>query len=114
LATYFVKAGIHKNVLRSLQKGEGNKDGSEAQKAVLAVGVSRYVFKDGRRTAPPEEVLQHMGLCPSIITEEGNHDTYASLRQPGSDVVDFFGSLDSLPSDFGNASSSILGHYSDL
>ena len=114
LVTYFVKAGTHKNVMRSLQKGEGNKDGSEAQKAILAVGVSRYVFKDGRRTAPPQEVLQHMGLYPSIITEEGNHDIYASLRQPGSDVVGFFGSLDSLPSHFGNASSSILGHYSDL
>ena len=82
--------------------------------AILAVGVSRYVFKDGRRTAPPEEVLQHMGLYPSAFTVKDNDDIYASLRQPGSDVVGFFGSLDSLPSHFGNASSSILGHYSDL
>jgi hypothetical protein len=114
LITYFVKAGTHKSVMRSLRKGEERKDGSDAQKAILAVGVSRYVFKDGRRTAPPEEVLKHMGLYPSTDPEGDGHDIYASLRQPGSDVVGFFGSLDSLPAHFGDASSSVLGHYSDL
>ncbi|KAJ5770024.1 uncharacterized protein N7511_002075 [Penicillium nucicola] len=114
LVTYFVKAGTHKRVMKGLRKGEETKDGSEAQKAILAVGVSRYVFKDGRRTAPPEEVLKHMGLYPSTTAEGDEHDIYSTLRQPGSDAVGFFGSLDSLPSHFGDASSSILGHYSDL
>ncbi|KAJ5295912.1 hypothetical protein N7508_010733 [Penicillium antarcticum] len=112
LVTYFVKAGTHKRVMRSLRTGEENQDGSEAQKAILAVGVN--VFKDGRRTAPPQEGLKHMGLYPSITTEGDGHGIYSSLRQPGSDVVGFFGSLDSLPSQFADASSSILGHYSDL
>ncbi|KAJ6125120.1 hypothetical protein N7471_012437 [Penicillium samsonianum] len=114
LVSYFVKAGTHKSVMRALQKGDQNKEGSEAQKAILAVAVTRYVFKDGRRTAPPEEVLQCVGLYPSAPAETDKQDIYASLRKPGSDVLGFFGSLDSLPSHFGDASSSILGHYSDL
>ncbi|CAI7645171.1 unnamed protein product [Penicillium bialowiezense] len=114
IVTYFVKAGTHKSVMRSLRKGGETKDGSDTQKAILAVGVTRYVFKDGRRTTPPEEVLRHMGLYPSIDTKEDGNDVYSSLRKPGEDVVEFFGSLDSLPSHFEDASSSILGHYSDL
>lgn len=114
IVTYFVKAGTHKSVMWSLRKGGETKDGSDTQKDILAVGVTRYVFKDGRRTTPPEEVLRHMGLYPSIDTKEDGNDVYSSLRKPGDDVVEFFGSLDSLPSHFEDASSSILGHYSDL
>ncbi|KAJ5498180.1 hypothetical protein N7453_007231 [Penicillium expansum] len=114
LVSYFVKAGTHKSVMRSLQKGNQNKEGSDAQKAILAVAVTRYVFKDGRRTAPPEEVLQCVGLYPSTFAEADEQDIYDNLREPGSDALGFFGSLDSLASNFGDASSSILGSYSDL
>lgn len=109
--SYFVKVGTHKSIMRRLQKGEKSKEGSDAQKAILAVAVARYVFKDGCRTAPPEEVLQQcVGLYPSTPAETDQQDIYDSLRKPGSDVLGFFGSLDSLPAHLGDASSSILGH----
>ncbi|CAG8909370.1 unnamed protein product [Penicillium egyptiacum] len=114
LVSYFVKAGTHEGVMRALQKGEQSKEGLDAQKAILSVAVTRYVFKDGRRTAPPEEVLQCVGLYPSTPAETDQQDIYASLRKPGSDALGFFGSLDSLPAHFGDASSSILGYYSDF
>ena len=114
VVSYFVKAGTHRNVMRGLRKEAKPKEGSELEKAILAVGVTRYVFKDGRRTTPPEEVLRTMGLYPSATTGGDSSDIYSSLREPGKDVVGHFGSLDSLPSHFADASSSILGHYSDL
>lgn len=100
--------------MRPLRKyGEGE-DGSDVRKTILAVGVTRYVFKDGRRTTPPEEVLKHMGLYPSQATAGEGSDIYSNPRKPSGDVFEILGSLDSLPSHFEDASSSILGHYSDL
>ncbi|EKV04364.1 glucan 1,3-beta-glucosidase [Penicillium digitatum] len=114
MVSYFVRAGTHQSVMRDLQKREQAKEGLDPQKAILAVAVTRYVFKDGRRTAPPEEVLQCVGLYPSAPAEADPRDIYDNLRKPGSELLGFFGSLDSLMSNFGDASSSILGNYSDL
>lgn len=115
LVSYFVQAGTYKSVVQSTEKGQENRQGAEAQDAILAVAVSRYVFKDRRRTVPPEEVLQYMGLYTSDPAKTDNQQKrYGRLRQPGFDVLGFFGSLDSLQSHFGDATSSILGHYSDL
>ncbi|KFY89338.1 hypothetical protein V498_06465 [Pseudogymnoascus sp. VKM F-4517 (FW-2822)] len=38
-------------------------------KAVFASSVARYVFKNNRRTIPPEEVLARVGLLPSDEVE---------------------------------------------
>ncbi|KAJ5350726.1 hypothetical protein N7541_008453 [Penicillium brevicompactum] len=61
VVSYFVKAGTHRNVMRGLRKEAKPKEGSELEKAILAVGVTRYVFKDGRRTTPPRGSVEDHG-----------------------------------------------------
>ncbi|KGO75710.1 hypothetical protein PITC_030620 [Penicillium italicum] len=84
-----------------LEKREQTKEIWNAHKAILAVAVNRYLFKDGRRTAPPEEVLHCVGLYPSTPAEADQQGIYSTLRKPGSDVPGFFGSLNLLMSNFG-------------
>lgn len=44
------------------------------QKKVFASAVSRYVFKQGRKTLPPEKMLQKCGLLPAgfCVSEQTN------------------------------------------
>lgn len=46
---------------KNKRRGIENKD---PQKAVFASSIARYVFKNGRRTVPPEQVLSMCGLLP--------------------------------------------------
>ncbi|KAA8650156.1 uncharacterized protein ATNIH1004_002837 [Aspergillus tanneri] len=97
-------------------------------KAILASSVSRYVFKDGRITVRPESVLGHNDLYPVTEVEvdaEDRHsqgpeavervsEIFARQRQRGLEVASFFHGLDTLPSQFGDTASSVLGRYTDL
>ncbi|KAH7166546.1 hypothetical protein EDB81DRAFT_919033 [Dactylonectria macrodidyma] len=71
LVSHFVKPGLFKPTEYLMQsnprvsgknvKKEGPKD---RQKAVYASSVARYVFKNQKRTVPPEQVLRECGLLP--------------------------------------------------
>lgn len=41
------------------------------EKQVFASAVSRYVFKQGRKTFPPEQMLVECGLLPSKDMDKG-------------------------------------------
>ncbi|OGE54961.1 hypothetical protein PENARI_c005G01374 [Penicillium arizonense] len=45
------------------------------RRSVFASAVSRYVFKQGRKTFPPENMLKECGLLPSTDAEMGSNPT---------------------------------------
>jgi len=71
IASYFVKTGAVQPKGYSLQPSSGEvangrferglRDGG---KDIFASAISKYVFKQGRRTIPPEEVLLSLNLWP--------------------------------------------------
>ncbi|KAL2759984.1 hypothetical protein ACRALDRAFT_1067345 [Sodiomyces alcalophilus JCM 7366] len=78
IVTHFVEPGVHvpkeyvmqpgrrrKNAKKSGQK----KEGVDKLKTVFASSVSRYVFKNNRRTLPPQDVLRQVGLLPQDEAE---------------------------------------------
>lgn len=80
VVSHFVKAGVfdpEEYVMRPYQakskgKGKGKKStGKDADrlKAIYASSVSKYVIKNNRRTIPPEQILQKVGLYPTEEAE---------------------------------------------
>jgi hypothetical protein len=72
VVTHFVQAGVFKPDEYVMQpwRGKGGKqraekDAAETAKAVFASSVARYVFKNNRRTIPPEQALKRVGLLPA-------------------------------------------------
>ncbi|EGD92082.1 hypothetical protein H112_00372 [Trichophyton rubrum D6] len=131
VVSYFVKDGMDKSALRpssakSQRTGrEGNISSLDAKNYILSSSLSRYVFKDGRRTVKPQDVLVYMGLYPDgnaeASTEEVDGDsTSESLamitekRKRGLEAVKHFSEMDSLPLHFGDTMPSVLGRYMDL
>ncbi|EAW11683.1 acyl-CoA thioesterase [Aspergillus clavatus NRRL 1] len=125
VVSYFVKAGTGKAVMRSLH-GDQKSAGFDPNKVILASSLSRYVFKDGRITVQPQDVLIHNGLHPapgSGSEKEGKGasekstqealNVFASQKERGLEVARFFHGLDTLPAQFGE-STSIFGCYGDL
>jgi hypothetical protein len=76
VVTHFVKAGAFRPDEFVMQpwRGRGGKkraEKSEAEidKAVFASSVARYVFKNNRKTIPPEQALRRVGLLPTDEAE---------------------------------------------
>ncbi|KAM0332315.1 hypothetical protein ACHAQA_002591 [Verticillium albo-atrum] len=72
VVTHFVKAGVFKPeeyVMQPQRKGAKrsatkSKEDVDVLKTVYASSVSRYVFKNNRRTIPPAEALKDINLLP--------------------------------------------------
>ena len=63
--------------------GESESDG-DGKDAVLAVVMGKMVFKNGRKTIPPAEVLGECGLVPAI--EEGASFGWRTVGKPVDDA----------------------------
>jgi hypothetical protein len=50
-------------------KKRTEKHAAEIEKAVFASSVARYVFKNNRKTIPPEQALKRVGLLPTDDAE---------------------------------------------
>ncbi|KAF9890448.1 hypothetical protein FE257_005853 [Aspergillus nanangensis] len=113
MVSYFVVAGTGEKVIRSLHTESGKPSGVDFSKAVLASSLSRYVFKDGRMTISPADVLGYNGL---ISEPEGaeNESVFTQQQQKGLEVARLFHGLDTLPTQFEPVPSSVLGIYADL
>ncbi|EFE30381.1 uncharacterized protein ARB_02753 [Trichophyton benhamiae CBS 112371] len=130
VVSYFVKDGMDKSALRpssaqSQRTGrEGNISSLDANNYILSSSLSRYVFKDGRRTVKPQDVLVYLGLYPDGNTEaseEADGDStseslamFTEKRKRGLEAVRHFSEMDSLPLHFGDTMPSVLGRYMDL
>ncbi|KAK4238049.1 hypothetical protein C8A03DRAFT_15451 [Achaetomium macrosporum] len=79
VVTHFVKAGVFRPdefVMQPWRRGKGGNKGAEKDKdevdrakAVFASSVARYVFKNNRKTIPPEQALRRVGLLPTDPAE---------------------------------------------
>lgn len=78
LVTHFVEAGRFgpDEYVMQPRRGKGGgssqwskKDGADMFKAVFASSVARYVFKNNRKTIPPEQALTRAGLLPTDDAE---------------------------------------------
>ncbi|KAJ5655888.1 hypothetical protein N7507_007838 [Penicillium longicatenatum] len=86
IVTHFVVRGAYRPKQYFLQKVNAEKpfcpmkheDAAMQEKKrrnVFASAVSRYVFKQGRKTFPPEKMLKECGLLPSTEAEVGSKPT---------------------------------------
>ncbi|KAF0327742.1 capsule polysaccharide biosynthesis protein [Colletotrichum asianum] len=76
LVSHFVKAGKFVPSEYAMQPGSTAKKSrsrgntvNDPQKAVFASSIARYVFKNGRKTVPPEKALLECGLLPGDEAE---------------------------------------------
>ncbi|KAH9232927.1 hypothetical protein K456DRAFT_1838181, partial [Colletotrichum gloeosporioides 23] len=76
LVSHFVKAGkfvpseyaMKPSSTAKKGRSRGNTE-SDPSKAVFASSIARYVFKNGRKTVPPEKALLECGLLPADENE---------------------------------------------
>ena len=87
VVTHFVRAGAFRPdefVMQPWRRGRKQprpaKDEAEMAKAVFASSVARYVFKNNRKTIPPEQALGRAGLLP---TDEAELREVERLRAKG-------------------------------
>ncbi|ROT42612.1 hypothetical protein SODALDRAFT_326771 [Sodiomyces alkalinus F11] len=118
VVTHFVESGVFVpeeyvmqpgRTRRRSAKKDGQKEDVDKLKTVYASCVSRYVFKNNRRTLPPEEVLRRVGLLPQDETElaavekirlealpigrlETGWDSVHSAFEPGKTAVGWYNS----------------------
>lgn len=123
IVSHFVKRGAfpHRRFLLQPNTPEDRtrpKVGSDQspEKQVFASAVSRYVFKQGRKTFPPEQMLVECGLLPSkdmdkglamwsLIEERRKRDLEAAQLKVGWDAVH---------NTFDGDATKVLGRYTDL
>lgn len=79
VVTHFVQAGVFQPEEYVMQPWRGKSgeqrlkgDAAETVKAVFASSVARYVFKNNRKTIPPEQALKRVGLWPTDDAELAN------------------------------------------
>ncbi|KAJ5296437.1 uncharacterized protein N7443_007330 [Penicillium atrosanguineum] len=82
IVTHFIARGAHqparfrvqdqRNSEAPARGRESCQSGKEKGKTVFASTVSRIVFKQGRKTVPPEKMLVECGLLPSAKAELDN------------------------------------------
>jgi hypothetical protein len=140
VTSYFVKKGTGKKAAKRAAKANGQVNGSagnhdqatndtqEPELDVLASCIARYVFKDGRRTVRPAEVLEEIGLIITTDVQGAGIDSkteskdkgkwsaelFESERKRGMEMAAMFTGLEGLPTRFDPVENAILGTYSDL
>ncbi|KAL2826623.1 hypothetical protein BDW59DRAFT_171724 [Aspergillus cavernicola] len=91
--------------------GAGGKTGKEAM--VFASAVSRYVFKQGRRTVPPEQMLFECGLLP----KENHGEEWEGIearRKRDLEAAQLKTGWDAVHACFDADEGAALGRYTDL
>ncbi|KAH8588206.1 hypothetical protein B0O99DRAFT_525415 [Bisporella sp. PMI_857] len=125
------------NRRRQSRENEGNMpfqmEKSRSSKLIRASALSKYVFKQGRRTKPPEEVMKELNLIPPPpdhifelakdckTTEDSQEIPYAEWdwhriqqeNERGLKIASQFDGMDALHETFSGDSSDALGYYSD-
>jgi hypothetical protein len=132
--SYFVENGHGNRLLSQQSEATANNktQGNNADTAILATCVARYVFKRGRKTVPPQEVFQTVGLCPTQVdntsaeitsTSSGTvnkschpwtHDQFEQHRLRALDLIAPFSGEETLPGCFADGPFGVLGHYTDF
>jgi hypothetical protein len=128
VVSHFTKPGsnnAHQVILGSSTK----KQGSVANQldCIYATAITKYVFKQGRKTCTPESVMQECGLVPPQPTTEGldglmngipqESHSHWSWRQVQEEcnkhlkMAQNFGSLDQLHETFVGRSGPAMYHY---
>ncbi|KAK7398072.1 hypothetical protein QQX98_012558 [Neonectria punicea] len=118
LVSHFVKPGQFKPTEYVMQpSSKPSKKSAPAsdskrdpQKAVFASSVARYVFKNGRKTVPPEKVLRDCGLLPD---DEAALAEVERLRLKWLSIAQLQSGWDMVHSLF-EPGETALGHYTDL
>jgi hypothetical protein len=87
-----------------------------SKKVVFASAISKYVFKQGRRSIMPKVVLQELDLLPAETGLSGNaHEWDAARveleRAKGMELAGLFASLDGLHGRFSGGSAAALGRF---
>jgi hypothetical protein len=124
VVSHFTKLGSNKathDILGPSNKGRlsGVKDAEDQQTEIYATAISKFVFKQGRVTCTPIDVMTECGLLPTQPTTEGPqgltfgiaknkeaHNEHWSLEQVQEEcnkhltVAQNFGSLDQLHKTF--------------
>ncbi|KAL4747873.1 hypothetical protein BDW72DRAFT_196301 [Aspergillus terricola var. indicus] len=113
VVSYFIRPGMGQKAIGTGSSG-GKKKGDEASVnlAILASSLTRYVFKDGRMTIKPVDVLRYNGLYPAGDGEEKIGTEREIERRLA--VASALSGMDALPELFGGAKFGVLGRYSDL
>ncbi|PYH86091.1 hypothetical protein BO82DRAFT_360964 [Aspergillus uvarum CBS 121591] len=116
VVSYFVKKGA--------LASDGSIRGDPDAKFVLASGLARYVFKEGRVTVKPEGVLRECGLLPpagekgAVVDPKGavgwSKEQFEAENQKGMAVAGGFSGLEVLPSLTKFRESAVLGRYRDF
>ncbi|RAL06935.1 acyl-CoA thioesterase [Aspergillus homomorphus CBS 101889] len=117
VVSYFVKKGALTQ--------DGKIKGDPDAKFVLASGLARYVFKEGRVTVKPEEALRECGLLPlvgedgaAVVDQKGavgwGKEQFEIENQKGLAIARGFSGLEVLPSMTRFGESGVLGRYGDF
>ncbi|KAL4789299.1 hypothetical protein BDV19DRAFT_395181 [Aspergillus venezuelensis] len=127
VVSYFVRSGtsINSDSMEGLTgKGKDQKENKTQQEpkdvhlanknkasAILASSLTRYVFKDGRVTVKPEDVLRYNGLYSDL---DAAAVSSSGVTAGGIEAASGICGLDALPGLFASASFGVFGRYSDL
>ncbi|KAK1479653.1 hypothetical protein CTAM01_14646 [Colletotrichum tamarilloi] len=117
LVSHFVEADVFVPGEYAMQPGPREKknkyggiEAKDPQKAVFASSIARYVFKNGRRTVPPEQALSRCGLLPA---DEAKSAEVERLRLKWLPVAQLKSGWDSVHGLF-EPGELALGRYTDL
>lgn len=124
--SHFVERGAFRPSEYCLQRGERQRiaapeasnndpDHEKSSKRVFASAVSRYVFKQGRRTFSPELMLIQCGLLPGRMEEDP--EVWRSIekrRRRDVEAAQLERGWDAVHEAFDANVSHVLGVYTDL
>ncbi|KAE8153150.1 hypothetical protein BDV25DRAFT_127479 [Aspergillus avenaceus] len=127
IVSHFVKRGAFqpgKTLLQSSSsqgqtKQRSLKRDESPEKHVFASAVSRYVFKQGRKTFSPEQMLIECGLLPSEESMAGDEgvamwNNIEARRKKDLEAAQLKLGWDAVHSTFDGDTTKILGRYTDL
>lgn len=128
VVSYFVKPGSAKKMARaqshSASKGETPELAGVAKGMVFTSAITKFVFKEGRKTIRPEDALEELGLLPGkqSASQTGgemaggemawSHDTVEEKRRIGMETAQHLIALDGLHEQFVDVSTyPFLGRF---
>lgn len=126
LVSHFVERGTFEPRSRLLQGGRlrnlpGKPEGEldQVQRKLFASAVSRYVFKQGRKTYPPEKMFLQCGLLPDLGRDggKGQVDLWRSIevrRKRDLEAAQLKLGWDVVHNTFDGDVTNVLGRYTDL
>ena len=114
IVSHFVRPGGSGNRATAsdgLSPGEknmamGERIGNAADRAIFASAISKYVFKQGRKTILPMAVLDELGMLPGATTKD--REEVMRLNAAGEEIARCFAGLDKLHGTFMRSDSGVL------